>query len=116
MLAAAIGLSLGIFIFRLVLKRRLEEKYFLLWFGSGAVIFLLALLPGILDRAARALGVSYPPSVLFFFANLFMLIMLLFLSVQVSDLQEKNKELAQHVALLRFELEEIKGKKRGKAE
>src|SRR5687768_15812858 len=86
-------------VLELVRRRRLFERYALLWLLSTLVLLLLSAWGGLLDTVADALGVSYPPSALFLFAFGFVLILLLHFSVVISRLSDQTKVLAQRVAL-----------------
>ena len=104
--------ALLIVVVELILRGRLKERYALLWLLAGAVLLFLSSSRGLLDAIARLLGIFYPPSFLFLLAFFFLLLITLHFSVVLSSLSEKNKKLAQELALLRRELEEAF--KRGK--
>ena len=92
-------------IFELVRRRRLLERYALLWLGSGIVLLGLAIWRGALAKLADALGISYPPNALFFVAFAFVLVLLLHFSLAVSRLSDQTKVLAQRLALLEERVE-----------
>jgi hypothetical protein len=92
-------LLLGI-VLELVRRRRLFERYALLWVLSGVVLLGLAAWRELLQTVADALGVAYPPSALFLIAFGFILVLLLHFSVAVSRLSDQTKVLAQRIALL----------------
>src|SRR3990170_292306 len=79
----------------------LKEKYSVLWLALVFVIGVLGLWRGLLDRISLSLGISYPPSLLFLVAFLFVLLILFHYSVVISVLTERNKTLAQEIALLK---------------
>jgi hypothetical protein len=87
-------------ILELVRRRRLLERYALLWLFSAAVLLALAAWKGLLQTLAHAIGIFYPPSALFVIAFGFILILLLHFSVAVSRLADQSKVLAQRLALL----------------
>jgi hypothetical protein len=87
-------------VLELVRRRRLLERYALLWLLSAIVLLTLAVWQGLLADLARAIGVIYPPNALFLIAFGFVLILLLHFSVAVSRLADQSKVLAQRVALL----------------
>lgn len=95
----------------LVRRRRLLERYALLWLLSSVVLLALAIWRGALDRIAEQVGVAYPPNALFIVAFGFVLWMLLHFSVAVSRLSDQSKVLAQRLALLeeRMRRQEIAG-------
>ncbi|HET6550089.1 MAG TPA: DUF2304 domain-containing protein, partial [Solirubrobacter sp.] len=64
-------------VIELVRRRRLLERYALLWLFSSIVLLGLAIWRGALDRIAEQLGVAYPPNALFIVAFGFVLWMLL---------------------------------------
>jgi hypothetical protein len=84
----------------LVRRRRLLERYALLWLASALALLTLAVWTGLLEKLARLVGIAYAPSALFVFAFSFVLVLLLHFSVAVSRLADQNKILAQRLALL----------------
>jgi hypothetical protein len=97
-IAAAAGLVLVLL--ELVRRRRLLERYALLWLFSAAILLLLAIWRGLLADVADLLGVAYPPNALFLIAFGFVLVLLLHFSLAVSRLSDQTKVLAQRLALL----------------
>ena len=107
-LAIAGSATLLFLVFELIRRRRLKERYALLWLFSGTVLLILSLSRSLLEYIARQVGIFYPPSLLFLIAFLFLLLITLHFSAVISGLSEKNKRLAQEIALLRQALEELK--------
>ena len=97
-LCAAIWLLLVVV--ELVRRRRLGERYALLWLLTGAVVLLLAAWPAALERFSDAVGIAYPPTALFVVAGGFVLLVLLHYATVISGLTERNVRLAQRVAIL----------------
>jgi hypothetical protein len=97
---ATVSVMLLITVIELVRRRRLLERYALLWLLSSIVLVALAAWRGALERIADTLGVAYPPNALFIVAFGFVLWMLLHFSVAVSRLSDQSKILAQRLALL----------------
>jgi hypothetical protein len=87
-------------VLELVRRKRLLERYALLWLFSSLVLLGLAVWRGALEEIADAIGVVYPPNALFLIAFLFILLLLLHFSVVVSRLADQTKVLAQRLALL----------------
>jgi hypothetical protein len=87
-------------VLELVRRRRLLERYALLWLFSAVVLLGLAIWRGLLEQISAAIGVVYPPNALFFIAFAFILVLLLHFSVAVSRLTDQSKVLAQRLALL----------------
>lgn len=94
-------------VIELIRRGRLKEKYSLLWLFACGILLVLSMSRDLLEYIAHLLGVIYPPSFLFLLAFLFLLSITLHFSVVVSGLSEKNKKLAQEVALLRQEMQEV---------
>jgi hypothetical protein len=104
--SAIIGLALFIIIYRLVRRGKLQEKYSVIWFIVGFVIFILGLFPFILDALARLTGITYAPTLLFVIAVGVLLIQNLHLTIAVSKNEIRLKELSQRVAVLQKLFEE----------
>ena len=97
--------SVFVLVIELIRRGRLKERYSLLWLCASALLLVLSLSRSVLEYLSHVLGVYYPPSLLFLLAFLFLLLITLHFSVELSGLSEKNKNLAQELALLRQELQ-----------
>jgi hypothetical protein len=97
-------------VFELLRRRRLIERYALIWLGSSLVLLGLAIWKGALDRLADLMGIAYPPNALFMIAFGFVLLLLLHFSLAISRLSNETKVLAQVVARLDRELRELRGR------
>jgi hypothetical protein len=106
-----VAFSLFAVIIDLIRRGLLKEKYSILWLASASIVMALTVWGGLLNKIAALLGIEYPPSFLFLVALLFILLILLHYSVVISTLTERNKTLAQEIALLRASFGEIGGKK-----
>jgi hypothetical protein len=95
-------------VFELIRRGRLKERYSLLWLFSGIVLLVLSLFRGLLETISHAVGVFYPPSLLFLVAFIFLLFITLHFSVIISGLADQNKKLAQEIALLRQEVDDLR--------
>ena len=103
LLLGAIGVILG-----LVRRRSLRGKYALLWLSVGVALVPLALFPGVVDWAAKELGVLYAPAVIFLAAIGLLMLLAMHYSWELSRLEERSRTLAEEVALLRAELDELR--------
>jgi hypothetical protein len=116
-LVAIAGAALLLFVvLELVRRRRLRERYALLWLFSAVVLLALAAWRNALERLADAVGIAYPPNALFFVAFAFVLLLLLHFSAAVSRLADQSKVLAQRMALLEERLREHEESTAGAAE
>lgn len=95
------------FIFELVRRRRLREKYAVLWIAVGIIVLVLGLFPSALDRVAIAVGVANGVSLVLFFGVMFLMLICLHLSWEASRLEDETRTLAEEVALLRLRLDEL---------
>ena len=91
----------------MVRRRRLLERYALLWLFSAVVILGLAVWRGALEQVAHAVGIYSPPNALFFIAMGFILVLLLHFSAAVSRLADQSKVLAQRQAIVEQQLREL---------
>jgi hypothetical protein len=94
-------------VFELVRRRRLMERYALLWLVSTFVLLALAAWKGLLVRVSNAIGIYYAPSALFVVALGFILVLLLHFSLVISRLADQNKVLAQRLSLMQQRLDEL---------
>jgi hypothetical protein len=108
-IAILISAGLLLLILELVRRRRLMERYALLWLFSSLLLLVLSVWSGLLNTLASAFGVSYPPSALFAVAFGVVLVLLIHFSLAVSRLSDQNKVLAQRVGLLQHQLDEHLG-------
>jgi hypothetical protein len=92
--------GLFLFVFELVRRKRLLERYALLWMFAAAVLLGLSVWAGLLNRISTAVGVQYGPAALFAVALGFVVVLMLHFSLVISRLTDQNKILAQRVALL----------------
>jgi hypothetical protein len=94
-------------IFELVRRRRLMERYALLWLFASAVLLALAIWRDLLENIAETIGVAYAPSALFVIAFGFVLLLLLHFSLVISRLADQNKVLAQRVGMLQQRIDDV---------
>ncbi len=88
----------------LVRRRKLRENFALLWIVVGMGGVVLSIARPLFDAVARAVGVSYGPSLLFSLALLFLLFVCMSLSLHVSRLEARTEILAEEIAFLRSDL------------
>jgi hypothetical protein len=98
--AVVASAALFVVLLELVRRRRMLERYALLWLFCAIALLGLSVWKGLLMELSHAVGIFYPPSALFVIAFGFVLVLLLHFSVAVSKLAEQNKVLAQRLALL----------------
>jgi hypothetical protein len=107
-LVAIVGaVALLLTVLELVRRRRLLERYALLWLFSALVLLGLALWRDALTKVSETVGIAYPPNALFFIAFGFTLVLLLHFSAAVSRLADQTRVLAQRQALLEDRLRRV---------
>ena len=104
-LAITFSLALITFVVEAMRRNRLKERYALLWLSAGGILLVLSAYRPLLDWAARLLGVSYGPSLLFLVASLFLFAIVMHYSLVISSHRDSIRRLAQSVALLESEIE-----------
>lgn len=110
--ATIASLLLLLVVLELIRGRRLKERYALLWLVTGVVLLVLSAWRGGLNTIADWLGVStYPPAILFAVATLFVIIVLLHYSTVLSELDDENTVLAQRLALLEADVEQMRAER-----
>jgi hypothetical protein len=100
-LTAITALILLLTIFELVRRRKLREKYVVLWLAVGVVVVPLGFFPRLLDRITGALGIASGVSLVMFLSVTVLLLISLHLSWEVNRLEEETRTLAEELALLR---------------
>lgn len=106
-LATAASIAALVFVLELVRRRRLSEEYSLLWLVTAFIMLIVGAWRDLLHGMAAAVGIVYPPNMLFLMAALFTMAILLYFSTVITRLTRENKDIAQHVALLQYEVERL---------
>lgn len=96
---AVIIVSALCIIVNMIRKKRLELRYALAWLMVGGSILVLDCFPGLMTRISRVLGIASPVNMLFFFGFCFSLSIIFVLTIAVSRMSIRIKQLAQELAL-----------------
>ncbi len=108
-LALIATVAIFLLILELVRRRRLAERYALLWMSAAIALLVLAIWTDGLDTIAGWMGIQEPANAIFLLAFGVIFILLLHFSVATSRLAEETKILAQENARLDLELREARG-------
>ncbi|MHB8418605.1 MAG: DUF2304 domain-containing protein [Myxococcales bacterium] len=81
-------------------RRRTDERHTLVWLLVCGGVATLAIWRGAIDLLARAMGIYYAPSALFFLCCGALLWLVFRQSLEVARQREQIRRLAQEVALL----------------
>jgi len=97
-----------VFVFSLLRRGILQEKYAVLWlFFSGAVL-IFAIFPPALVWICAIIGVAQPVNLLFFITIVLLVLVAVQLSYELSRHEVRIRRLAEEVALLRREIQETR--------
>ena len=108
--AIAVSVVLLIVVLELVRRRKLVEEYSIVWILVTLGMLGLSIWRDVLDRAARSLGVFYPPSLLLMLVIVLVFGALLFFSVILSRQRQQIQRLTEEAAILGAEVRELKKK------
>lgn len=107
-LGIAFALSVLGIIFVLLLRRQLREKYAIMWLVIGLAILVLAIFPGLLVGLSDLLNVELPSNLIFALALVLLVGVTLHLSWELSQAEDEVRRVAEEVALLRTDVDELR--------
>jgi hypothetical protein len=94
-----------ILVFELLRRRRLREKYAVIWVLVALGTVTVVVFPQLLIGSAALLGFQTPSNLLFLVSLFTLLVVSLQLSGEVGTLEEQNRRLAEEVAALRMRVD-----------
>lgn len=105
-------LIISVLFYLLLLLKMLKEhvtilKYTLLWIAAGVVLSIFVVFPQMLSEAAKIFGIYSGVNFLFSLLIAFMFVISFSLTHIVSKLNENNKRLLQHLAILEKKIRDI---------
>jgi len=100
--ALALSLTVILFLVNLMRKRRLREKYAILWIVLAALVIIIGAFPELVIALTRLVGVELPVNLVFAVALVFLLIVCIHLSTEITAIEEKTRTLTEELALLRL--------------
>jgi hypothetical protein len=106
---AAFLLALAIvgLVVEMLRRKKLREKYAVLWLIVGVLTLVLAAFPRMLNVVAEFVGVQLPSNLLFAMSILMLLGVCLHLSWEISVVEDETRTLAEEVAILRVQMEDL---------
>lgn len=93
------------------MSKKFLLKYSLLWIFSGFAMLLIIVFPELLELTAGFLGVKVASNGLFAMCILFIVMILMYLTVTVTDLTFKIKRLVQMIAVMEKKLRDAEDSK-----
>lgn len=106
-----IALFLFFCIIELIRRRKLTFKYAFWWLVICIAGILLALYDCMLFRLAALIGFQLPSNFIFFLVSVFFILSSLLLTVYICQQNNRSETLAQKLAILELELQQLKEKK-----
>jgi hypothetical protein len=108
LLGAGAAIITFIFVFSLLRRGVLREKYAVLWLlFSGAALFF-AIFPAALVWISGVLGVAEPVNLLFFVTVVLLILVSVQLSYELSRHEARIRRLAEEAALLEHEIKQLR--------
>jgi hypothetical protein len=95
-------------------KEHIRPEYSVSWLIVGIVLVALAASPGLLDKAARSIGIG-PESCFLVAAGTLVAAIVFEISRVVSRLRDDNTMMAQRIAILEYQIQEIGRRNAGQA-
>lgn len=97
----------GIIIVNLIKKYRLELRYSLLWLALIFVTIVVSIFPQIFVYLAKFMGIEVPANAVFLLVSFGSFALIFSLTLAVSNLTVKSKELTQEIGLLKLRLQKL---------
>ena len=97
-IAIIVIIALSIIV-NMIRKKRLELRYALAWLIVGVGTLVLDCFPKLITWISDLVGIAAPVNMLFFFGFCFSLIIIFVLTVAISRVSIRMKQLAQELAL-----------------
>lgn len=112
-LGALASIITFVFVFWLMRRGVLREKYAVLWLAVSGVALLFSLFPGLLYSVSYRLGVETPANLLFFITIVLLILVAVQLSYELSRHEARIRRLAEEIALLDEQVRKARGDRDG---
>lgn len=99
-LGAAASIVTFAFVFWMLRRGLLREKYAVIWLGFSVLGLLFSVVPGALASVSALLGVETPANLLFFVTTVMLILVSIQLSYELGRHEARIRRLAEEVALL----------------
>ena len=91
-----------VFIFELLRRKALREKYAFVWIVTALVLIVGSLFPELAIKMSNALGFATIASFLMVFFGIIILYITMQLSLELGKVEDQNQRLAEELALLKM--------------
>ena len=95
------------FMMRKIRQAKVQIEAAMFWVIVALILVVFSLFPGVADACARLLGIYSTPNFLFLFMIFLLMVKVFGMTLQVSQMESKQKELVQKIALAQKEREEL---------
>lgn len=95
------------FMMRKIRQAKVQIEAAMFWVIVALILVVFSLCPAIADVCARLLGIYSTPNFLFLFMIFLLMVKVFSMTIQVSQMESKQKELVQKIALAQKEREEL---------
>ena len=95
------------FMMRKIRQAKVQIEAAMFWVIVALILVVFSLLPGVAAACARLLGIYSTPNFLFLFMIFLLMVKVFSMTLQVSQMESKQKELVQKIALAQKEREEL---------
>ncbi|ODU01204.1 MAG: hypothetical protein ABS81_21275 [Pseudonocardia sp. SCN 72-86] len=108
--SVVVAVAALVLVVELLRRRRLREKYAVIWVVISIGTLVVAIFPSLLRSVAGAIGIQTPSNLLFFGSLLVLFAVSLQLSREVGLLEEQSRRLAEEVGALRLRVDALEKK------
>jgi hypothetical protein len=108
LMGSIVVVAILFFVFEMLRRQKLREKYAVLWIIIGIGTLLLSAFPAVLERASGLLGIQVPSNLLFIMTLVLLVGVCLHLSREQSQAEDEVRILGEEVALLKTDLSALR--------
>jgi hypothetical protein len=108
LMGSIVVVAILFFVFEMLRRQKLREKYAVLWIVIGIGTLLLSAFPSLLEKASGLIGIQVPANLLFIMTLILLVGVCLHLSREQSQAEDEVRILCEEVALLRAELADVR--------
>ena len=102
-----VSLATMAYMMRKIRQAKVQIEAAMFWVIVALILVVFSLCPAVADACARLLGIYSTPNFLFLFMIFLLMVKVFSMTLQVSQLESKQKELVQKIALAQKEQEEL---------
>ena len=88
-----------IYMMRKIRQSNLQIEYAIFWVIFSALLLILSIFPQIVIGAAKLLGIDSPANLVFVFIIFILLLKMFMMTIELSQMENKMKELVQKIGI-----------------